>query len=62
MYDTGMIQNELNKRGWYQKNLAEAAGLNPATISRLMLTKRARPKTINAIATALKVDPAELRR
>lgn len=43
-----------------QQELARKAGITAGTVSRLMLTGRAKFTTIDKIARALSVDPQEL--
>jgi len=43
-----------------QQDLAETAGVSAGTVSRLMLTGRAKYTTIDKVARALDVDPQEL--
>ncbi len=49
------------ERGWTQAQLARAAGVSPATVSRLELgEERPRESTVRALATALHVEPERL--
>lgn len=60
MYDKKRIQTEMQQKGMYQKDIAEKTGLAPGTISRLMLSGRARIETVQKVAEVLEVDFSEL--
>jgi len=50
------LQNEMNKRGWSQSDLARAADLNRAVINKLLNGKsHPQPTTLEAISRALKI-------
>ena len=50
------LQNEMNKRGWSQSDLARAADLNRAVINKLLNGKsHPQPSTLEAISRALKI-------
>jgi transcriptional regulator with XRE-family HTH domain len=50
------LQNEINKRGWSQSDLARAADLNRAVINKLLNGKsHPQPATLEAISRALKL-------
>ena len=54
------LQNEMNKRGWTQSDLARAANLNRAVINKLLNGKsHPQPVTLEAISRALKI-PIEI--
>jgi len=54
------LQNEMNKRGWSQSDLARAADLNRAVINELLNGKsHPQPSTLEAISRALKI-PIEI--
>lgn len=60
MYDKHKIRRLMFENRLTQKELAELAGLNPGTVSRVLLTGNAKMKTIFKIAQVLNVDIAEL--
>jgi transcriptional regulator with XRE-family HTH domain len=52
------IEQELDKRGWRQSDLARRAGLSEATLSRILNgSRKAGPETCVGIAAALEVPP-----
>ena len=56
MYFSEWLQNEMNKRGWSQSDLARAADLNRAVINKLLNGKsHPQPATLEAISRALKI-------
>ena len=56
MYDTQKIRLLMLEKQLTQQELAEKAGLNPGTVSRVLITGNAKIKTIFKIAHALNVD------
>ncbi|NMA00807.1 MAG: helix-turn-helix transcriptional regulator [Clostridiaceae bacterium] len=60
MYDTQKIRLLMLEKQLTQQELAEKAGLNPGTVSRVLITGNAKIKTIFKIAQALNVDITEL--
>src|SRR5574338_1702630 len=60
IYFSEWLQNEMNKRGWSQSDLARAADLNRAVINKLLNGKsHPQPPTLEAISRALKI-PIEI--
>lgn len=60
IYFSEWLQNEMNKRGWSQSDLARAADLNRAVINKLLNGKsHPQPATLEAISRALKI-PIEI--
>ncbi|MGE5378676.1 MAG: helix-turn-helix domain-containing protein [Bacteroidota bacterium] len=56
IYFSEWLQNEMNKRGWSQSDLARAADLNRAVINKLLNGKsHPQPATLEAISRALKI-------
>ncbi|MDI9461717.1 MAG: helix-turn-helix domain-containing protein [Saccharofermentanales bacterium] len=60
MYNVEKIRQLLTVKFMTQQDLAETAGVSAGTVSRLMLTGRAKYTTIDKVARALDVDPQEL--
>ncbi|MGI6507181.1 MAG: helix-turn-helix domain-containing protein [Saccharofermentanales bacterium] len=60
MYDVLKIKQIMLIENINQQELARKAGITAGTVSRLMLTGRAKFTTIDKIARALSVDPQEL--
>jgi transcriptional regulator with XRE-family HTH domain len=55
------LETELKKRGWRPSDLAQAAGLYPATVNRVLNRERqAGPDVCNAIARALGQPPEKI--
>ena len=55
------LNEELNKRGWSQRELARRSGLSPTSISEVMAGKRGPGKKFcGAVAKALQVPPERI--
>ncbi|MFN8489877.1 MAG: helix-turn-helix transcriptional regulator [Caldilineaceae bacterium] len=55
------LNEELNKRGWSQRELARRANLSPTSISEVMASKRGPGKRFcQAVAKALQVPPERI--
>ncbi|NLJ70259.1 MAG: helix-turn-helix transcriptional regulator [Clostridiaceae bacterium] len=62
MLDVDKIKDILQSRLLTQQEVAEMAGVQAGTISRMLLTGRARYETVVKLAKALDVEPVELLR
>ncbi|MGB0385525.1 MAG: helix-turn-helix domain-containing protein [Ardenticatenaceae bacterium] len=57
------LQKYLERRGWSRRRLAEEAGVDVSTVSRMMRgIQQPTHKTVQLIADALEVDPFHLKR
>lgn len=55
--NTQRLREDLYIRGWLQKDLARAAGLSDATVSKVMRSERASLKSLALITNALDAGP-----
>lgn len=55
-----LIRNMLNNNGWSQEDLAEKAGVNTKTVTRMLKGLSCNISTISFVAGALKVQPAAI--
>ncbi len=58
--DSDLVRKLRSTKSWTQEQLGEASDLDPRTIQRIESTGKASPDSINRLATALEVDPADL--
>ena len=57
--DVLRLSNEINVRGWTQRDLAVASGLSEGLISRIFSGYSARPSSLQRIARALETRPVD---
>ncbi len=58
--DSDLVRKLRSTKSWTQEQLGEASDLDPRTIQRIESTGKASPDSINRLALALEVDPADL--
>lgn len=55
-----LIDDELKKRGWFRKNLADELKISESWFSRLIKEEKLTIKQLLKIAEVLEIDPASL--